>query len=228
MSLAELEAKTRVSTVKAKDLRKQNLIPSVCYGKGFDPVNVQVDYQSFRKLFKEVSTTQVFNLKIDDKETPVLIYEINFDPMTDRVNHVDFLHVNMKEKISANVPVETEGLSPAIKNFNAAITVAKHEIEVYCLPMDIPHVIKIDLSKLENIGDAVTVADLKLGDQVEIIDDPEDVIVTVAEVEEFKEEAAEVPDELKAEAAAEGGAAAPAEGGEKAEGEKKEEAESKE
>ncbi len=200
MSLVVLEAKIRELTNKAKDLRKQSLIPSVCYGKDFASINVQVDYHGFRKLFKKVSTTQVFNLMIDNKETPVLVHEMVFDPVTDRINHIDFLHVNMKEKITTSVPVETEGLSPAVKNFNATITVAKHEIEICCLPMDIPHGIKIDLSKFVNIGDAITVKDLNLGDKVEIIDDPGDVLVTVTEVEEFKEEVAEVPDGVKVEA----------------------------
>lgn len=199
MEMLVLEANLRDATVKSRKIRKTDKIPSVCYGKGFDPMSLQVDYQSFRKIFREAGSSQVINLSVDGKKVPVLVHDIAYDSLTDNFEHVDFLQVNLKEKVTANVPVEIEGEAPAVKNFNGVVTVSKHEIEVNCLPMDIPHEIKIDVSKLENIGDSIHISDLKLGDKVEILDDPETVLVTVSAVEEFVEQVVEVPEELKAE-----------------------------
>lgn len=218
MELLVLDAKTRDTNGKAKILRRNDLIPAVCYGRGFGNRSLEVGYQNFRKLFKEAGSSQVFNLNIDGEKVPVLVQEVAYNPVTDRFDHIDFLQIDMKKKVTATVPVEITGLSPAIKNFNAVVTIVKHEIEVKCLPMDIPHDVTIDVSKLENLGDSVHIKDLNLGDKVEIMEDPEDTLVSVNAVVEFKEEVAVVPDALKVEPTAEGAAA-------EGEGEKKEAAE---
>jgi len=210
MELLVLEAKIRNVDGKAKELRAQNLIPAVCYGRGFKNHSLEVGYQAFRKVFKETGSSQVLNLSIDGQKIPVLVHEVGYNPMTDRFDHIDFLQIDMKIMVTAMVPVEVEGLSPAIKNFNAVVTIVKQEIEVKCLPMDIPHEIKIDVSKLENPGDSFHISDLNLGDKVEILDDPETTLVSISVVEEFKEEEVLVPEDLKAETAAEGEAAADA------------------
>lgn len=214
MELLELVAKARDTKVKAAAVRRQNMIPAVCYGKGFDSKSIQLEYQAFRKAYKQASTTQVLNLNIDGDKVPVLIHEIVYNPISDRFDHVDFLQIDLKKKVTATVPVELVGIAPAIKNFNGVVTLTKHEIEVKCLPMDIPHEIKVDVSKLENIGDAIHISDLVLGDKVEILDDLSETLVSVSQVEEFVEKEAVVPEELKAEPTAEGAAA---EGGEKPE-----------
>jgi len=224
MELLVLDAKIRDSKVKAQKLRNQGIIPAVCYGRGFQNRVLGVGYQEFRKLFIETGSTQVFNLDVEGEKVPVLVHEVSYNPLTDRYDHIDFLQIDLKKKVTATVPVEVVGVAPALKNFNCIITMVKQEIEVECLPMDIPHEITVDVSKLENIGDTITVKELNLGDKVEVLDDPEDPVVSVNIVEEYKEEEVAVPEELKAEpvAGAEGAeAAAPAEGevkeGEKAE-----------
>jgi large subunit ribosomal protein L25 len=222
MELLVLEAKIRNVNGKAKELRAQNLIPAVCYGRGFENRSLEVGYQAFRKVFKETGSSQVLNLSVDGQKIPVLVHEVGYNPMTDRFDHVDFLQIDMKVMVTAMVPVEVEGLSPAIKNFNAVVTIVKHEIEVKCLPMDIPHEIKVDVSKLENPGDSFHISDLKLGSKVEILDDPEETLVSISVVEEFKENEVVVPEDLKAEPVAEGADAADAPKEEAAAPEKKE------
>lgn len=201
MELLVLDANLRDGSVKASAVRKQGFVPGVCYGKGFESKPVKIEYQSFRKLFREVGSSQVFNLNIDGETVPVLIQEIDYHPLTDQFDHVDFMQVNMKVKVDATVPIEVVGQSPAIKNFNAVISTAKQEIEVRCLPMDIPREILVDVSGLENIGDSISVADLKIDDSVEVLEDPEDTVLSITAVEEYKEIEAEVPDELKEEEA---------------------------
>ena len=207
MELLVLDAKIRNTKGKARKLRGNNLIPAVCYGRGFENRSLEVAYQDFRKIYIKAGSSQVFNLSIDGEMVPVLVQEVAYNPVSDRFDHIDFLQIDMKKKVTATVPVEVIGLSPAVKNFNAVVTVVKHEIEVKCLPMDIPHDVTIDASKLENLGDSVHIKDLKLGDKVEILDDPEDTLVSVNAVEEYKENEAVVPDALKVEPTAEGAAA---------------------
>jgi large subunit ribosomal protein L25 len=220
MELLVLDAKIRDTSEKAGKVRNQGLIPAICYGRGFENFAVQVEYQNFRKLYKQTGSTQVFNLNVDGKKLPVLIHEIAYNPLSDRFDHIDFLQIDMKQKVTATVPVEVTGVSPAVKNFNALITMVKSEIEVECLPMDIPHEITVDVSKLENIGDTIYVKDLNLGSKVEVKDDPESPVVSVNAAEEYKEEVAEVPEEMKAEPVAPG-----AEGAAEGEGKKEEKAE---
>ncbi len=221
MELLVLEAKVRDGKSSADSLRKQNVIPAVCYGKGFQNHSVTVEYQAFRKAFKQASTTQVINLSVDGQKLPVLIHEIDYNPISDRFTHVDFLQIDMNKKVTATVPVVVVGEAPAVKTFNGIVSLVKHEIEVHCLPMDIPHEITVDVSKLENIGDSIHIKDLKFNDKVEILSDLEEMLVSVNEVKEFEEQSVEVPDELKAETTPADGTST--EGGEKAEAASKEE-----
>ncbi|MBD3270802.1 50S ribosomal protein L25 [Candidatus Peregrinibacteria bacterium] len=199
MAMQVLDAQVRDLSKKAKDLRNDKKIPAVCYGQGIDPISIMMDYQDFRRTFREVSTTQVFNLKVDGDTIPVLVHEVNYNPLDNSFDHVDLLKVNMTEKVDATVPIEVEGVSNAVKNFDAVLNVVKDEIEVRCLPGDIPHELTIDISVLENIGDSFHVKDLNLGDKVQILDDPEEVLVSVSASKEYEETDAEVPEELKAE-----------------------------
>lgn len=200
MEMLVLDAQIRDPKVSANFLRKTNLIPAVFYGKGEKSVSLQFPYQIFRKLFKVAGTTQVIHLMVEGKKQPVLIHDIQYDPLTDSFSHVDFLHVNLKVAVTAHVPVEIVGVPPAVKNFGGVLTIVKHEIEVKCLPMDIPHEIKLDVTNLEAIGDSIHVSDLKLGDKVEIFLNPEEVIVTVSAPKVVEEElSTEIPEEIKAE-----------------------------
>ena len=208
MEMLVLDAQIRDPKVKKSAVRALKMIPAVCYGKGFENRVIQIDYQGFRKAYMSASTTQVITLNVGKDKVPVLIHEIKYDPMTDLFAHVDFLQIDMKKKVDATVPVEVTGVSPAVKNFGAVITIVKHEVEVRCLPMDIPHEILVDVSTLENLGDVFHVSDLKLGSGVEILSDLEETLVSVNAVEEFVEKEAVVPDELKVEPTTAEGAAA--------------------
>lgn len=199
MATLELEAKVRDLSVKPKDYRKNKQIPAVCYGQGMEPEPVAIDYQTFRRTFREAGTSQVISLMIEGKKTPVLVHDITYNSLNNEFHHIDFLRVNMKEEVVATVPVEVEGVSPAVKNLGGILSIVKDEVEVKALPSDIPPKIVIDIEKLENIGDAVHISDLQLGDKVEILAELEEVLVSVSAAREYEEESVEVPDEMKAE-----------------------------
>ena len=109
-----------------------------------------------------------------------MIHEVQYDPITDRFDHVDFLHINMNEEVNAAVPVVLKGIAPAVKNLGGILTTLKHEIEVRCLPADLPSVIEVDISGLEQLHGSIHMRDLSLPARVKFHANMEDVVVTVA------------------------------------------------
>lgn len=181
MDTVKLEVKTRDLKLKLNALRRSKVIPAIFYGKKEKSIPLQMDYQVFRKAFIKAGSNQVIELHIDGKHnTPVLVHDVQYDPITSTISHVDFLHVNLAEEVTANVPIVIIGSSVAVKDFGGILTTVKHELTVKCLPMDIPHVIEVDVSGLEQLGKSVHISDLPLPKGVKFMDHLEDVIVTVS------------------------------------------------
>lgn len=175
-----LEASARDSKIPAKFLRRQRKIPAVYYGHKVPSMAVQLDYQAFKKVFAHAGGNQIVELNIGGEVKPVLIHEVQYDPLTDQFNHVDFLHINMNEEVNAAVPVVVRGVSPAIKNLGGILTTLKHEIEVRCLPADLPSVIEVDISGLEQLHSSIHIRDLSPPAGVKFHANMDDVVVTIA------------------------------------------------
>lgn len=206
---------------KVKQLRKSGLIPANLFGKGIKSKSLQVDKKDFQQTFRKVGETGLLELDLGAAKHPVLIHRVQRDPKSDSVIHVDFHEVNLKEKIITNVPVVLVGESPAEKSGIGLVLQTVNEVEVECLPSDIPHNFEISIDKLEEVGQSIQVKDIKFDkEKLEMKNDPEETIVTVqtAEMKEEVEETPVSPEEV--EAIAEKGEEA-AEG--EAEAEKKEE-----
>jgi large subunit ribosomal protein L25 len=220
MDKATLSADPRkILGKKVKNLRKEGIVPANIFGKDFKSKSLQVDGKEFRKVFKESGETGVISVEVGKESYPVLIHKIQLEPRTDSVLHVDFHKVNLKEKITTNVPIVLDGEAPAEKTGIGLILQTVDELEVESLPTDIPHEIKLDVTKLEEVGQSIHVKDLKVDrDKVEVKNDPEETVVTVqtAEMKEEPVEEEKTPEEV--EAIAEKG-----EEEEAAEGEEKEE-----
>lgn len=197
---------------KIKKLRRGGLLPANIYGRNIKSLAVQVKTDDFQKVFDEVGETGLVELKVNGEVHPVLIHNLQTDPVTDLPLHADFLEVNLKEKVVATVPVELIGEAPAEKE-GGVVVQQMHEVEVEALPTDLPEKIEVDISGLANIDDAVKVGELKVDrSKVEIKeDDPERIVVSITpptKEEEVAPPAEEVPVE---------GEEAPAEEGEKEE-----------
>lgn len=197
-----IEGKIREKTGKgiARKLRAEGKIPAVVYGGEEAPLHIYVKRNDVQK-FVHMETT-IMDLKIEGKDapTPVIIRDYAVDPITDEVLHVDFQRVKMDEEITAMVPIVllNEENCVGVK-MGGIIQHGLREVEVECLPKDLPAHIEVDISQLE-IGDTIKVADLNVPAGVKITEDPEEVIVTIVppavyEEEEAQEEvsAAEVP-----------------------------------
>lgn len=219
MEMTLLPAELRTSGEKAKAVRQRSRIPAVYYGHGKKNLSLSLDYQTFRKTFDKAGESTVVELSIDGQKVPVLIYDVQYNPVTDRISHVDFYHVDMEKEVTTKVPVKLVGMAPAVKNLGGILTTHKHEITIRCLPKYLIHSVEVDVSSLEDFHSSIHVKSLKVSPEVKILDDPEDAIANVRPVR--VEEEAPKPEAVAVEGApvegvvapgAEGAAAAPAAG----------------
>lgn len=186
--------KREITGKKVSQLRKKGKIPAVMYGAGDSGVLLEIAERDFEKVFKQAGESSLVELEIGKEKKNVLIHDVSFDPIKDKPTHVDFLQVRMDKIIHADVELLFEGESPAVKLGGILVKVL-HKIEVEALPKDLPHEIKVDISKLQNLEDKFTVADLKLPHGVKVRASKDEVL---ALIEKMKTE-----EELKAEQAAE-------------------------
>ncbi len=182
---------------KVKKLRKEGILPGNVYGSKVKSLSVQVDTKEFKKVFSEAGETSLVELNIRglstkaDKTKSVLIHEIQIDPVTDLMIHVDFLQVNLKEKVKAQVPVELKGVSPTVKSGTGTLVHLIDEIEVEALPTDLPEKFEVDVSVLEDIDQSILVSDLKVDKKVTVLTGGEQLVVKIEALRE--EEVDEVP-----------------------------------
>ncbi len=205
-----------VAGKKVRQLRRQGIIPANIFGGKIKSTAVQVKKTVFAPIWQHAGETQIVYLQLgDEKEArPTLISNVQHNPVSDEVIHVDFRQVDLKEKITANIPVEVIGESPAVKDFQAAIITSLAEIEVEALPTDLPENIQVDIGVLKNIGDVIKVANLPIDrTKIEVRDDPETVVVSAAaqQAEEVAPVAPAPVEGVEAAAPAEGAPAAPGE-----------------
>jgi len=177
-----LKAEKRLLTgSKVKQLRRQGIVPANVFGHTVKSQAVQVTAVDFARVYKEAGETSLIWLKIqdEDQERPTLIKALTNHPVTGQRLHIDFHQVNLKEKVSANVPVEVIGENQLVKDGLAVLDVNLHEIEVEALPTDIPENLVFDISTLTAIGDHFKVSDAKVSSEVTIVTDPEKVVVAI-------------------------------------------------
>ena len=191
MEFIELQAKIRELVGKSQNsLRKEGFLPSVIYGHNFESLPIQIKYSDFEKVFKKAGESTLINLKINDKDEPAVIKDIQKDPVSDKIIHADFYKVNLKEKIKAKVPLVMKGESEAVKAGGILVRTV-NELEVEALPQDLPHELQIDVSRLQNFGDHILVKDIFVSDKIKIEANLEDVVALVQEPRaEVVEEAA--------------------------------------
>jgi large subunit ribosomal protein L25 len=201
-----LEAKTRPSG-KASVLRRQGIVPAVVYGPAIESTPIAIARRDLLVLFSKVTRSSRITLKLQGEGKPqemdVFLKVIDYDPITDEPVHVDFYHPEANHSLKLSVPTKITGESQGSKS-GGILNVQFRTIPVRGMPIDIPHLITIDVSDLD-IGDSIHVSDLDFG-KVEPLLPPERVIVTVIAPRSL----------VAAEAAAEGGAEVAAEGGEEA------------
>jgi large subunit ribosomal protein L25 len=190
----------------ATRLRNSGRVPAVLYGKGTESMSLSVEAHEARLLFQSISVENtIIGLEIEgeSKPVPTLIREIQAHPYRPVLFHVDFYRIREGEKLELDIPIHVIGVPEGVRTSGGILQQSVHEVQVRCLPTEIPSSIDVDVSGLQ-VGQTVHVSDLKVGEGVEILVDPEQVVCSVVLPR------AEAP--AAAAEGAEGEEAAPAEG----------------
>lgn len=173
-----------------KKLRREGKLPANVYGKGLPSTAIQVQTKEFENLFKEVGETGLVDLVFEGKSHPVLVKNLQLEYPLRTPLHVDFYQVNLKEKVKTMVPLEIIGEPKAVTDKIGLLLQQINEVEVEALPTELPEKLEVNVEHLEAIDEQITVTSIKAPEGVEILTDPEQIVVKIVEpvVEEPEEE----------------------------------------
>ncbi len=197
----DVQLRKHIGSAQVRRVRRENFIPAVVYGRGVQPTLVKADrktYDSIHRLHKGESLIYHINLVDEGKniaDFPAIIKDIQTHPVTDQVIHLDFNRISLDKEIEIKVKVVTTGKAIGTKRDGGTLDHLIRELDVICLPTNIPHHIEVDITNL-GIHDAVHVRDLKLPTGVRTKHDPDSVVVTVTG--SMREEVAVAADDASA------------------------------
>ena len=183
--------KRDVTGKQVKALRREGQLPAVIYGRHVEPIKIMMEAHVAALALAKLTSSSLVMIDVDGTEYPALVREKQRNYIKNTLLHVDFLAVNLKEKIRTQVRIEITGLSLAVKDFNAVLVNHLNRLEVECLPTDLPERIVVSLDALKQVGDAIHVRDIAAIDNVRFLDDPDEMIIVATYAKE-EEEAASV------------------------------------
>jgi len=200
LEIFDLKANERKGTGKgpARELRRQGLVPAVLYGPKTETIHLTVSGLELENIYKQSGSEHVLlNLVIENggtKKKTAIIKEAQTSPLAKEFLHVDFYEISLDEKIVVKVPVEVTGKSKGVER-GGFLQLVRHQLEISCLPTDIPPAIQVDITELD-IGDSIHVEEFVASSGVEILYDVNFTVITVVaptlEEEAVKEELEEV------------------------------------
>jgi large subunit ribosomal protein L25 len=224
-----LNAEKRSIVGKLDEVRAQKLMPAVFYGPKEASTSISIPLVEFKKVWKKAGESSVIILKEGTTEHEALIHEVDVHPLTGEPRHADFYVIEKGKKVTVHVPLIYVGVSPAVKDKGGILVKVHREVEIEAAPRELPHELTIDISKLVEFSDVIHAKDIVLPKGVDLKINPEEVVTSIAEPREEKEEAPAAIDMSAIEVEAKGkevkegeeGAAAPtADKAEKKEGKK--------
>lgn len=196
--------KREVTGKKVGAIRLKGFVPANIFGKKVKSLAVTLNTKDFLKVYKDAGETGLIEVGVGSEKKPVLIHNVQVHPVTDEVLHVDLLQVDLKEKVTAQVPVELIGESSVEKQGLGTLVQYVNEVEVKSLPADIPEKFEINAEDFKEVGQSVQIKNLKYNtSKVEISSDPEQILVKVEPPKKVEEEVAPVPTEVPAEVSGE-------------------------
>ncbi|MCW5850410.1 MAG: 50S ribosomal protein L25 [Anaerolineae bacterium] len=191
----DLPAQQRTITgKKVSQLRRTGIIPAVVYGHHKAATNIQVDERALHQTLMRAGMNRLINIQLGAEGVMALVRDIQREPISQRVVHVDFLAVAMDEPITANVPIHLEGVAPALDQ-GGTLLQALAEIEIRALPADLIAGVTVDVSKLADYDAVIHVRDIQVPERVEVLTDGDELVAKVAPpaVEEEEVAAEEAP-----------------------------------
>lgn len=199
----DVQLRKKTGSNEVRKVRRQNAIPAVVYGAGQSPATIQTDRKIYERIARQHQGENViFHLNIMDgdkklSDYPAIVRDVQIHPVHDQILHIDFHRIDLKKEIKIKVAVMTKGEAIGVKRDSGTLEHHLWELEVICLPTNIPHHIDIDISNL-GIHDAIHVKDIKLPEGVRTEQDPESAVVSVAgSTQEIKPEEQAAPAEVE-------------------------------
>ena len=190
-----VDVRTASGKKAAKNLRYRGQLPAVVYGEGAAPVACSVNYRTLSDLLKAHGRNAIISLTAGDVSQSTIIKDIQYHPMRGEMLHVDFHRIDLTRKLVVEVPIRATGSAVGVRIGEGILEHMLHEIEVECLPTEIPEHIEIDVSDLD-IGDSLHVSDIVLdGDELSIVTETDRTVFAVAAPTLVIEEEEEVEDE---------------------------------
>lgn len=180
MERVELEAKLRAKTGKgpSRQLRRDGFIPAVLYGEGKEPWRLTLAVSDLKRvLATEAGKNPIIALKVGDETDTAILKEIQVDPVRREFLHADLCRISLKERLTAEVPILFLGECPGVEA-GGVLQERLRELEVECLPTEIPKHIEVDISGLE-IGGSIHAKDLRLAEGIKILAKPEQTVISV-------------------------------------------------
>lgn len=200
----DVQLRKKTGTGEVRKVRRENFIPAVVYGAGQAPAAIKADRKIYEKIARQhQGENVVFHLNVLDNgkklgDYPAIVRDVQVHPVHDQILHIDFHRIDLTKEINVKVSIVTRGEAIGVKRDSGTLEHHLWELEVICLPTNIPHHIEVDISNL-GIHDAIHVKDLKLPAGVRTEQDPESSVVAVAgSTQEIKpEDQAAAPAEVE-------------------------------
>ncbi len=170
-----------LGTKSMKVVRRKGDSPAVIYSKSLKSISLSINTGEFLKVYKQSGYTHVIDLSIDGKVQPCLVKDLDVHPSKRTLRHVDFIAVNLKEKITAFVPIRLIGISEGAKNLGGVVNPALEEIEIEALPDNLPEEIVVNIESLKTFGDAIYIRDIEVNGKYIILAQADELVVNLAE-----------------------------------------------
>jgi large subunit ribosomal protein L25 len=191
--MISLTAKIRKQTGRRTNtLRNAGRIPAIVYGHKKDNALLDIDLKEFEEVYKKTGESSLIELSIDGEKQKrlVLVHEMQKDPVSDNITHIDFFQAALDEETEVSVPLVFEGESLAVKDLGGTLVKNISEVEVKALPQNLPHEIKVSIEPLKTFEDHILIRDLVLPKDVKITAKSEEIVASVLEPSNIEEDLA--------------------------------------
>lgn len=181
MEKITLKATTRdLLGKKVKLLREKEQLPAILYGRKFQPLPLSLNKQEFIKISQKAGEATIIDVQVPQKESyKALIRDIQKEPVTDEIIHVDLYKVDMTQEIETEIPLHFVSTSPAVEEQEGNFITNKDSIKVECLPDNLVSEIEVDISILKTFEDLIHVKDLNIPEGIKVLEDAEDIVAQV-------------------------------------------------
>jgi len=178
-------------TSRSKKIRKEGSIPAVLYGKDIDVKNIQIDTKEFKEILRSEGRNAIVDIELDGESYFAMLKDVQTNPISNNIIHLEFYNIDRSQKVEVTIPIRLVGKE--ISKIEGAVVHQLDEVEIRCPSTKIPRQIELDISELV-LGHSLHVSDLEDIEDIEILNDPDEMIVSVTTIDEEPED--ELEEEL--------------------------------